>query len=349
MIEFGQKLRKKREKKGISLEEISVNTNISITYLRAIESGDMSQLPESFMKLFMKSYANEIGVNLYLDKNPSRATIIKHQSNLFDSIDDVYPGQEMEYKRSKKKGKKYKNIFKLGSDVKDDKILEDSELKSKSTHSDSSIFSESFDENDMSNLSIFMDNDHEEPTIQDFLKNNRIGVVITLAIILITIVSFSAYYFLHEEEITPNEIPMINVITVSGSEGGISVNMRDSVYFDEEPNSEESEKFFSDSISLKLVSLDTCYVIHYNDDNTIVENIMLPGNKLLIKGGNLIEMKLGKIEALSFEFNGKKVKEEIFKRKKGTAYLKVSRLFGVELVSKSSKIVNYLKNRYGLK
>ena len=76
---------------------------------------------------------------------------------------------------------------------------------------------------------------------------------------------------------------------------------------------------------------------------------MLPGNKLFIKGGNLIEMKLGKIEALSFEFNGQKVKEEIFKRKKGTGYLKVSRLFGVEVVTKSDKIVNYLKKKYGIK
>ena len=346
MIEFGQKLRKKRETKGISLEEISVNTNISIKYLRAIESGDMSQLPESFMKLFMKSYANEIGVNLHLDKTPASSTVIRHQSNLFESIDDLYIGSQRNFGSKKGKKKKYENVLKVDDDKLDN--VEEDTKREKSQFSDSSIFTESFDENDLSNLSIFMDDEDRKPTFEDFLNNNKTEVFIGLGIFIVMLLSLIGFYFLQEDEQAPVETPLINVITVSDNEGEISVNMRDSVYFDDE-NSMGLNKLYGDSIYFNLISIDTCYVIHYHDDEKIIENILLPGNKLLIKGKDLIEMKLGKIEALDFEYNGKKVKEEIFQGKKGTAFLKISKLFGPEIISKSKKIVDYLKILYGKK
>lgn len=63
--ELGEKLRKEREKKGISLETLSQETKIKTEYLKAIEEGEFSRLPtgEIYRKGFVKNYAKAIGLN----------------------------------------------------------------------------------------------------------------------------------------------------------------------------------------------------------------------------------------------------------------------------------------------
>ncbi len=49
-------LKKIREEKNITLEEISSESRIQISYLRAIESGEFEKIPEVYDKLFFQSY-----------------------------------------------------------------------------------------------------------------------------------------------------------------------------------------------------------------------------------------------------------------------------------------------------
>ena len=64
MGEFGNKFRKEREKKGISLEEISNATKISSRMLLAIEEEQFDRLPGGvFNKGFIRAYAKHIGLN----------------------------------------------------------------------------------------------------------------------------------------------------------------------------------------------------------------------------------------------------------------------------------------------
>lgn len=60
---FYEKLKEKRESQNISLEQISNKTKINLKYLEAIESGNFSELPKTYVRLFLKTYAEEIGVN----------------------------------------------------------------------------------------------------------------------------------------------------------------------------------------------------------------------------------------------------------------------------------------------
>ena len=62
MIEFGKKLQKRRLEKKITLEELSKKTRINITYLKAIEKEDFKSLSETYMRLFMKTYANYVDI-----------------------------------------------------------------------------------------------------------------------------------------------------------------------------------------------------------------------------------------------------------------------------------------------
>ncbi|HMA62542.1 MAG TPA: helix-turn-helix transcriptional regulator [bacterium] len=61
--QFYKKLKQKRQELGYNLEQISENTKIDIKFLRAIEEGDFEILPSTYIKLFLKSYAEELGIN----------------------------------------------------------------------------------------------------------------------------------------------------------------------------------------------------------------------------------------------------------------------------------------------
>lgn len=64
MSELGEQLKRAREEKQISLDEIQALTKIQKRYLQAIENGDFDKLPGAFYtKAFIKSYAEAVGLN----------------------------------------------------------------------------------------------------------------------------------------------------------------------------------------------------------------------------------------------------------------------------------------------
>src|SRR5208337_3413293 len=64
MPAFGENLRREREMRGVSLEEISVSTKISLRFLEAIEREDFSKLPGGiFSRSFIRTYARYLGLD----------------------------------------------------------------------------------------------------------------------------------------------------------------------------------------------------------------------------------------------------------------------------------------------
>jgi cytoskeleton protein RodZ len=64
MGDFGGKLRQARERRGVSLRQISAATKISVGVLEALERNDLSKLPGGiFSRAFVRSYATEVGLN----------------------------------------------------------------------------------------------------------------------------------------------------------------------------------------------------------------------------------------------------------------------------------------------
>jgi cytoskeletal protein RodZ len=63
-MKFGASLRKERELRGITLEEISQHTKVHFRFLEAIENDDLSVLPaKAFAKGFLRSYARMVGLD----------------------------------------------------------------------------------------------------------------------------------------------------------------------------------------------------------------------------------------------------------------------------------------------
>jgi len=63
-ISLGQYLLKKRQEKGLSLEKISQDTKILISYLKAIEEDKFDELPPpAYLKAIIKKYAQYLRLN----------------------------------------------------------------------------------------------------------------------------------------------------------------------------------------------------------------------------------------------------------------------------------------------
>ena len=64
MPSFGEKLKREREKRSITLEQISLSTKISTRMLRALEEDRFNQLPGGiFNKGFVRAYASHLGLD----------------------------------------------------------------------------------------------------------------------------------------------------------------------------------------------------------------------------------------------------------------------------------------------
>ena len=64
MGSFGVNLRREREMRGVTLEEISDSTKISVRFLDAMETEDFSKMPGGiFTRSFIRSYANYLGLD----------------------------------------------------------------------------------------------------------------------------------------------------------------------------------------------------------------------------------------------------------------------------------------------
>jgi cytoskeleton protein RodZ len=62
--DFGSRMRRAREERGVSLRHIAEVTKISVSALEALERDDISRLPGGiFSRAFVRSYALEIGLD----------------------------------------------------------------------------------------------------------------------------------------------------------------------------------------------------------------------------------------------------------------------------------------------
>ena len=63
MKNFFQEFKQHREEQEITLEDISDVTKINVRFLQALEEGNFEVLPETYIRLFLRAYAKEIGID----------------------------------------------------------------------------------------------------------------------------------------------------------------------------------------------------------------------------------------------------------------------------------------------
>jgi cytoskeleton protein RodZ len=63
-VDFGSKIKRAREERGVSLRHIADVTRISVSALEALERNDISRLPGGiFSRAFVRAYASQIGLD----------------------------------------------------------------------------------------------------------------------------------------------------------------------------------------------------------------------------------------------------------------------------------------------
>lgn len=94
MKSLGKFLQAERQARGITLEQISADTRISMDMLRAIEHGNIEQLPAPVLtKGFLRAYAEKIGLD-------PEEVIVEYQ-NLIEHAGDQQEKIEIYYQRLK--------------------------------------------------------------------------------------------------------------------------------------------------------------------------------------------------------------------------------------------------------
>lgn len=90
---FGPRLRRERERRGISLDTLAAVTNVSVELWTGLEKNDFSQWPGGlFARAFVRDYANAIGLDadevvgdfcrLFPVGDRRAATLIRAQSEI---------------------------------------------------------------------------------------------------------------------------------------------------------------------------------------------------------------------------------------------------------------------------
>jgi cytoskeleton protein RodZ len=63
-MDFGGWLRDARERRGLSLRQISATTRVSVHALEALEQNDVGRLPGGiFARAFVRAYAGQVGLD----------------------------------------------------------------------------------------------------------------------------------------------------------------------------------------------------------------------------------------------------------------------------------------------
>ena len=106
MNEFYKSLKAIREEQGISLDEIHERTKINKSVLSLIEDGKFEDLNRTYLRLFLRAYCNEIGVN----PDDALENLKKHLNAGKESVEEI--------KKDKLEPKKFvKKEFKEGIGV----------------------------------------------------------------------------------------------------------------------------------------------------------------------------------------------------------------------------------------
>ena len=91
MESIGEKFKKRREEKGLFVEQIARDTNISKKYIDAIENEDFSEMPgEAYLIGFLRSYAE------YLDIDPEEVISIYKNTKIQEQPipEELIPGKK---------------------------------------------------------------------------------------------------------------------------------------------------------------------------------------------------------------------------------------------------------------
>lgn len=110
MNAFSDELRNERESRNITLSDIARKTRINIKYLESLEQGAFDVLPQTYIRAFIKSYAEAIGIPPERFLHSYDVIVTQKYSGLQPSANEVLSTPLMPTKEKESVIEKEKNI-----------------------------------------------------------------------------------------------------------------------------------------------------------------------------------------------------------------------------------------------
>jgi transcriptional regulator with XRE-family HTH domain len=269
---YAEELKRAREEKGISLQQMAAKTRIDLKFLEAIDNGNFSFLPDLYVKAFLKQYAKVVD----LDENE---TIERYEAAKDGKLADKeksksFLEQQAEVEKELEKDTISESEQKSDekSDRKPEKKLEESPVKTYTDVSSPKTFDDSGKKNKMT-ITI-------------------IGSVLATGAVLVVIYLL---FFSKASDIVVEEKPYEQILQEKKERFQVD-------------KKEEPQTVFqiSDSLLLQITnvdSLDSVWVLLIEDDISKEDFMLYPGRSKTVTAANNFKFTLGNSGVVRLRLN----------------------------------------------
>ncbi len=312
---LAEELKEARIKNNLTLKQLSLRTRIDLKFLEAIEEGNLSFLPDLYVKAFIKEYANVVGLDSeiilkkykaakeglpYEEQPEAPATPESKTSEVENKPEDTAEKKPLEKSDREPAEKKPE-----GSE---DQSAKYREVKH-SAHQSDAVYSKP---------PVF---DSTTPKRSEMTAGNKnaimTGAGIGGAIILLGLIYL---LFFHESnEIVVPEKPYDEVVTESHQR------------YEESPvqgaDTTQSQTVSGDSLQLLIQASDTSWIKLILDNKKEEEFILFPNSQKSLKAADDFKITFGRSSAIKLRLNNKPL--DFKPASKTVSYIKVN-LSGIE-------------------
>jgi len=271
---FGEKLRLEREKRNITLEQVSVSTKIGIRMLRALEENQFNQLPGGiFNKGFVRAYSRVVG----LDEEQTIADYLQASGDAAPPSMEVVVSPAAASRTEKAKPQ----------EKRDDRRKSRPEVASRGEGSEA-----------------------EESAVRIDASSGGVGhqlpwgvFAALLLLVALTLSLWSRYERSSKRQ--PSSSP--SEPADHGSAAPPPAPQGSMTPLTPVSSSPPASGSPSDQFSLLIKAHDDSWITITSDGNAIPSELMIAGSERTIRGAKQIIVKAGNAGGLDFQLNGKKV------------------------------------------
>jgi cytoskeletal protein RodZ len=270
---YAEELRKAREKKGITLQQMAAKTRIDIKFLEAIDNGNFSFLPELYVKAFLKQYAMVVGldeketVERYDDAKAGKLVIKEEGKSLLEQKVDIEKDREIEKETN----------------------VEEETLKE--------IVSEPENKHHETPLKTFSDVSSQKTHDDSASKNKKLITNVSIAIAATALILiFYFLFFSDSSDIVVEEKPYDQVLQ--------ETKERFQIEEKEEPLQTSTE--ISDSLLVQIMnvdSVDSVWVLVIYDDVSKEDFMLYPGRSKTVRASRNFKFTFGNSGVVSLKLN----------------------------------------------
>ncbi len=282
--QLAEELKEARIKNNLTLKQLATRTRIDLKFLEAMEEGNLSFLPDLYVKAFIKEYANVVGLDpgIMMKKYEAAKEGLPYEEPSGEQ--GITPGVNEE-KNKPRDSMGQKSMDKPGKRSEEKKETY-REVKHSANQSDA-VFSKPPPKFDSTS-----------PKRSELVPENKNAIIIGASIGgAIIIIGLIYLFFNQSNEIVVPEKPYDEVVTESQQR------------YEETPvqttDSLQNNVVSGDSLNLLIQASDTSWIKLILDNTKEEEFILFPNSQKSLKAANNFKITFGRSSAIKLQLNNK--------------------------------------------